>query len=96
MEKRGSNQPPPAPRKKRNRKCIRPSGKVKRKLNFDEESIESVVEKKSMLSTQHCKRCSVSEDKAPAQRQKDETNHSERESTTEIQSKSGEKCKNKE
>ena len=35
-----SRQPPPAPRKQRIRKDIKPSGKVKRKLNFDEKQAE--------------------------------------------------------
>ena len=96
MEKRGSRQPPPAPRKKRYRKCIRPSARVKRKLNFDDASIESVDEKKFRLPTQHCKRCAVSEEKAPARRRRDDIDSSERESTTEIRPKSEEECENEE
>ncbi len=38
MESKKRKEPPPAPRKKRLRKAIKPTGRVKRKLNFDEEN----------------------------------------------------------
>lgn len=46
MPREGLRQPPAAPRKRRLRKAITPTGRVKRKLNFDEEPRQKTVAKK--------------------------------------------------
>ena len=50
MPRAGLRQPPPAPRKRRLRKAITPTGRVKRKLNFDEEPKPNPATKKSNAS----------------------------------------------
>ena len=81
MGRRGSRQPPPAPRKERLRKCIRPTGRVRRKLNFDEENKESISEKRKTPKADQCKSCAVCEDETPVPTRNEEAGGSEREPT---------------
>ena len=96
MAKRGRNQPPPAPKKKRIYKNIKPSDAVKRKLNFDDNGSETGDLKKTKLDTQQCRSCELREDEAPVQASKEDAASVERDSTSEREPKCEDKLKNNE
>ena len=93
MVKRGSRQPPPAPRKRKLRKCIRPSGKVKRKLNFDDVTNESFDHKKAKLEEKSC----VLDDKnKPVIHDNEESKDAKQENCGDERPDSNRECENKE
>ena len=76
MPREGLRQPPPAPRKRRLRKAITPTGRVKRKLNFDEEPQQNTVAKKSKPRSKKekvkVKETEVKKEETPSKRLRDE------------------------
>lgn len=83
LAKHDSKQPPPAPRKRRLRKSIQPSGRVKRKLNFDEDISGSVEGKYRKLEGN---RNGKETEKTPAAKGNEEAEKTSKEKCTEPKS----------